>query len=137
MESVRRRRCETCAFHQQGPTPCTGFCRNLDWQPQGGAIRFVRDRELACYGGWGIDFWRSRNENGTDSETGGPGMGSGGHGASTTSLTYTGTRAGGATSDANPVDRLLHLYLSDSARANAPANTHDDVDHLSGRDDWN
>jgi hypothetical protein len=25
------------------------------------AIRFVRDRELACYRGWGVDYWRPKN----------------------------------------------------------------------------
>jgi hypothetical protein len=46
---------------QRGPTPCTGICLNKEWQPQTDAIRFVRDRELACYRGWGLDSWQPRN----------------------------------------------------------------------------
>jgi hypothetical protein len=89
MDTVRRRRCETCAFHQAGPTPCTGICLNIEWQPRTDAIRFVRDRELACYGGWGIDHWRPKDNGGLLEGIGGPNAGSGGAGGSGTN-TYSG-----------------------------------------------
>lgn len=86
MDSVRRRRCETCGFHQAGPTPCTGICHNWKWQPRSDAIRFVRDRELACYQGWGVDFWRPKNGSGPG---GGPtGVSSGPGGSSPAGGSY-------------------------------------------------
>ena len=81
MDGVRRKRCETCVHHVAGPTPCTGICRNLAWQPKTDALRFVRDRELACYGGWGIDYWLPRPDafptNGSGGSTPGTGGGPG------------------------------------------------------------
>jgi hypothetical protein len=65
MDSVPKRRCETCIFHLQGKSPCTGICLNRSWQPTGDAQRFVRDRELGCYGGWGVDHWQSKDSDAT------------------------------------------------------------------------
>jgi hypothetical protein len=90
MDTVRRRRCETCAFHQAGPTPCTGICLNIDWQPRTDATRFVRDRELACYGGWGIDHWRPKQNDGPLGGFGGANAGSGGPGGSGGANSYRG-----------------------------------------------
>lgn len=85
METVRRRRCATCRFHREGPTPCTGTCANIEWQPKSGVTRFVRERELACYRGWGIDSWQPRNGG---AASGGPGS-SGAGGSSGGGNVYT------------------------------------------------
>jgi hypothetical protein len=95
METVRRRRCETCLHHRQGPTPCTGICLNRDWQPKTDAIRFVRDRELACYQGWGVDSWEPRN-GGPGAGGGGGSMAGGGSGGGGYRPTPNGTLAGAA-----------------------------------------
>ena len=98
MDGVRRKRCETCVYHVAGPTPCTGICRNLVWQPTSNAIRFVRDRELACYGGWGIDYWSPRPDafpsNGSGGSAPGAGGGPGGGARSTAYGTLSGAPAG-------------------------------------------
>ena len=82
MDTVPAKRCENCVSHEAGPTPRTGTCRNLAWQPDSGAIRFVRDWELACYGGWGTHHWSPRS-GGSPNGGGGsqiPGAGGGGTG---------------------------------------------------------
>jgi hypothetical protein len=78
MDGVRRKRCETCVHHVAGPTPCTGICRNLIWQPKTDAVRFVRDRELACYGGWEVDYWLPKPDAFPSNGSGGPNPGAGG-----------------------------------------------------------
>lgn len=80
MDGVRRRRCETCVFHEPGPTACTGRCRNPEWQPRGGAPLFVRDRETACYQGWGRDHWRAKGPNDGPGGSNGPNPGGAGGG---------------------------------------------------------
>jgi hypothetical protein len=93
---VQRRRCETCEFHEPGLTACTGRCRNLDWQPAGGAPRFVRARETACYRGWGIDHWQPKHGGGPGGSNGSQGPKPGGGG--------TPNRYSGATgSSASPI----------------------------------
>lgn len=77
--AVHWRRCETCNFHEPGPTACTGRCVNPNWQPANGVPRLVRDRETACYGGWGIDHWQpKRGGPGSTNGTQGPMPGGGG-----------------------------------------------------------
>ena len=61
MDGPLPRRCGTCRFHRKGPTPCTGRCLHPDLQPPNGHVRpFVRERELHCYGGWGLDYWEPK-----------------------------------------------------------------------------
>ncbi len=58
METVLARRCETCCHHAPGASPVLGTCRHPRRQPPTGTvIPFVRNRELGCYGGWGVDSW--------------------------------------------------------------------------------
>ena len=111
MDGVRRKRCETCVYHVAGPTPCTGFCRNLVWQPTSDASRFVRDRELACYGGWGIDFWSPKPDSFPPNGSGGsaPGTG-GGLGGGSSSVTY-GTLSGAAVGSVAAFIRLIPIEL--------------------------
>lgn len=76
MDTLLLRRCETCASFQQGPSACTGTCHNLVWQPIGDAKRYVRDRELGCYGGMGHDYWRPKTiDNPGSNGSGAPGRG--------------------------------------------------------------
>lgn len=86
METVQRRRCATCLFHREGPTPCTGICLNKEWQPKTDAIRFVRDRELACYRGWGEDSWQPRSGGPGTNGSGGAGLGGSSSGGSFSSM---------------------------------------------------
>jgi hypothetical protein len=104
MDTVRRRRCETCDSHEPGPTPCTGICRNPEWQPRSDAIRFVRDRELACYRGWGIDYWRPKSGSAPSAGTGGAIPGSGGQGGDNSGRPY-------ATLVGSPVVPLIPIEL--------------------------
>lgn len=97
METVRRRRCATCQFHSIGPTPCTGTCLNKSWQPNTDAIRFVRDRELACYRGWGIDSWQPRQGLTPANGSGPAGAGGGGAGGGTFHSPPNNTLAGAPT----------------------------------------
>lgn len=79
MERVpSRKRCETCVFHRAGPSPCTGVCLNRTWQPRTDASRLVRDRELACYRGWGDDLWSPKTHERPD-DPAGPSANGGGH----------------------------------------------------------
>jgi hypothetical protein len=58
METILARRCETCCHHRLAETSILGSCGHPERQPPPGhVIPFVRNRELGCYGGWGIDQW--------------------------------------------------------------------------------
>lgn len=107
MDGVRRKRCETCADHVAGPTPCTGICRNLIWQPKSDAARFVRDRELACYGGWGVDHWRPKPDTFPSNGSGGAVPGAGGGG---TAVTY-GSLYGATSGSDDAMIRLIPVEL--------------------------
>lgn len=87
---MQKRWCETCDFHEPGPTACTGYCRNRDWQPLDGTRRQVRDRETACYRGWGIDSWRPKRGGGPNSANGAQGPRPGGGGGGGTPIRYPG-----------------------------------------------
>ena len=112
MDGVRRKRCETCVYHVSGPTPCTGICRNLVWQPQSDAIRFVRDRELACYCGWGIDYWSPKPDSFPTNGSGGstPGAGGGPGGGGSHPAIY-GTRADAPAGSGSAYIRLIPIEL--------------------------
>jgi hypothetical protein len=106
METVQLHRCETCVYHLPGESPCTGRCGHPGWQPSTGVIRFVRDRECACYGGWGIDFWRPRRDDGGPPGFGGPAGGSGGGPGISPML------AGGRVISLMPWEQFERLYPS-------------------------
>jgi len=121
METVLAHRCETCVYHRPGESPCLGRCANPIWQPSSGAIRLVRDRECACYGGWGHDLWRARPDADGPSGPGGPASGPGGGPGANPALT------GGRFISLMPWDRFAWLYptraqqVLDRPRPSAPA----------------
>jgi hypothetical protein len=71
--------CANCIHHRAGDSPFTGTCAQREWQPAGGVIRLVRENELACYGGWGVDSFEPKAPGGGDAPGGNsPGGGSNG-----------------------------------------------------------
>jgi hypothetical protein len=111
MDGVRRKRCETCVYHVAGPTPCTGFCRNLVWQPKSDAGRFVRDRELACYGGWGIDYWSPKPDTFPTNGSGGSAPGTGGSSGGGPKPSPYGTLSGAPAGSVAAFIRLIPVEL--------------------------
>src|SRR4051794_6439540 len=61
MAELRPHRCGSCKHHIEGPSACLGRCALESWQPGLDALRFVRDRELGCYQGMGVDLWVPKN----------------------------------------------------------------------------
>ncbi len=142
MDPVRRQRCETCAFHIEGPTSSTGRCSNPIWQPTGGAPLFVRDREMACYCGWGTGHWKQGNKPSPlpamppSGAGGASGNGSGGKSSGSSVMSRYGTAAGGRIVQLRlidpqaPTDRLINEMTSDDTKP-------DENDHLLGIDHTN
>lgn len=88
-----------------GDTPFNGTCANKQWQPAGGVIRLVRENELACYGGWGVDCFTPRGpeDDGGPSEGEGSGPRGGGIGPGGRFV----AQAGGRVLSPEVVDKLL------------------------------
>ena len=108
MDTVPAIRCENCGSHQAGPTPCTGVCLNKTWQPRSDATRYVRDWELACYGGWGRNLWEPRSGATPPGGAAGPGPGTGGPGGGGKFNPY-GTLIGSAVVPLIPIELLTDL----------------------------